>query len=374
MQKNEVKILIADDEEIIRKGLIKLLNNKGYTDIIEADNGQKVLSLLSNIDFHIFILDIKLPGMDGIKLLKEIKKIKENAKIIIITGHGNIENCREAFLYGAVDFLTKPFAIEQLYASLEKIIKELNLKSDIEKFEEKNIADEILKLINISCDEKIDKILREDAILRLGKIKDKRVIPVLLNLLNTKDSSLKEKIIYTLGRIGDPVIYEELIQILKNEKEKTDVRMAAVMALNFLGKKEITAPLIKAIQEKIAVKKRKKDDKKPIKKSEIKITNNIKIEIDAELAVIYFYNIISREDITELENYLEKDKTKELLQKVVNLSINLYYTYSAEPRIINLLKKLHQNFENIVIYITKKSTPINELIVRYEKEFKLNYL
>jgi len=122
MNKEEVKILIADDEEIIRKGLKKLLNNKGYTNIIETDDGKKVLSLLNEIPIDIYILDIKMPGVDGIKLLKEIKKIQNKSKVIIITGHGNIENCREAFLFGASDFLTKPFDIEQLYNCLERVI------------------------------------------------------------------------------------------------------------------------------------------------------------------------------------------------------------------------------------------------------------
>lgn len=375
MENDKLKILIADDEEIIRRGLTKLLNNKGYTNITEASDGTEVLSKIdmdSTIDdFDFYILDVKMPGMDGLKLLKQIKKVRPQAKIIIITGHGKIETCRQAFIYGAIDYITKPFNIDQLYYTLDKY-SNFSADSDIDNnLSSKNISAEILKLINIIYDKKNNTIIRENAVLKLGMLKDNRVVPVLLNYLsNETDIALKEKVIYVLGRLGDPVIYEKLVNILRNKNEKNDVRMAAVMALRFLGKEDITAPFIKSIHDKL---KDKKVNKLPKKKS-FRVNENIKVEIDDEIINIYLYNIISAEDVAALENYYTDPTTKKYLSKVFNVNINLYYVEASTPTLVEVLKEITKTLDNVVIYVTKKKTPLNEIISRYTNELNVNYL
>jgi len=215
--------------------------------------------------------------------------------------------------------------------------------------------------------------LRENAVLKLGKLKDKRVIPLLLNLLNTADKNLKEKIIFVLGRIGDPIIYEELLQILKNEKEDNEIRLAAIMALNFLGKKEITKPFIERIQIKIKQKTLKKTEKELIKK-ELKLSPNIKIEITKDLFVIYFYNDLTLDDLKNLNDFIENENTKKIIENIFNINLNFFYALNAPDELLDFIKNLNKNFPHMIVYLSKKYSPVNEAIIKLENELNINYL
>jgi len=118
---SEEHILIVDDEEEARHGLSKLLTTKGYS-VLTASNGIEALEVLRKQAASIIITDIKMPEMDGLTFLREIKKLIPNVKVVIITGYGEVETYLEAMNLGAIEFLHKPIRFEDLIKVIRKVI------------------------------------------------------------------------------------------------------------------------------------------------------------------------------------------------------------------------------------------------------------
>lgn len=111
------KILLVDDEKIFTRNMAKLLSNRGYQ--VEAVNsGDEAIRAMEEKEFDVLVLDLKMPGMDGLTTLKEMKKLGLFAETLILTGHGSIDAALEAMKLGAYDYLTKPCEINEL---VEKI-------------------------------------------------------------------------------------------------------------------------------------------------------------------------------------------------------------------------------------------------------------
>jgi DNA-binding NtrC family response regulator len=125
MVSNHKTILIADDDENLRKIIEYNLSNKGYR-VLLASNGKEALDIFKNEDVDIAVTDIKMEKLDGLELLEEIKKLKSNALVIMITAHGSIETAVKAMKLGAHDYITKPFDRDELQIVIEKA---LNLQS-----------------------------------------------------------------------------------------------------------------------------------------------------------------------------------------------------------------------------------------------------
>lgn len=112
-----MKIMLVDDEERFLVTTRKLLTRKGY-DISTAASGSDALEKLGTRNIHVVILDVKMPGMDGIETLKEIRKTFPLVQVIMLTGHATVEAAIDGLKSGAADFLMKPMDIEVL---IEKI-------------------------------------------------------------------------------------------------------------------------------------------------------------------------------------------------------------------------------------------------------------
>ena len=115
-------ILIIDDDESIRAGCIQTLNEQGYR-VQAAPNGQTGLELVDKESFDVVVLDLRMPDIYGIDVLKNIKKSNPNSIVIVITGYGSIDIAVSAMREGATDFLTKPFTPETLCAAVEKAVQ-----------------------------------------------------------------------------------------------------------------------------------------------------------------------------------------------------------------------------------------------------------
>ncbi|MFH1977586.1 MAG: response regulator [Pseudomonadota bacterium] len=107
------RILLVDDEVAFADNLLKLLSKRGY-DVIVAYNGADAVNMVGEKEFDVIILDMKMPGMDGIATLKEIRKIAPLVEVVILTGHGSVESGIEGMQLGAFDFLMKPVRIDDL--------------------------------------------------------------------------------------------------------------------------------------------------------------------------------------------------------------------------------------------------------------------
>src|SRR5262249_30915633 len=106
-------ILVVDDEEIMREILETLLTREGY-EVRVACSGEEGLELARALPFDAAIVDIMMPGIDGIATLDELKRLDEDLAVIMITAYGSIESAISAMKAGAFDYVTKPFKNEEV--------------------------------------------------------------------------------------------------------------------------------------------------------------------------------------------------------------------------------------------------------------------
>lgn len=118
----KLKILVAEDEQIALKHLSYTLENEGHI-VTGVRNGLDALKKVEKEDFDILIADIKMPGMDGLTLLTEVKTRSPDIEVIIVTGFGSIESAVDAMKKGAFDYLTKPFDLDDLTLKIKRIQK-----------------------------------------------------------------------------------------------------------------------------------------------------------------------------------------------------------------------------------------------------------
>jgi two-component system, OmpR family, response regulator len=112
-------ILIVDDEEDFRITLVKRLQ-KRHLNVFGAESGPKALDLMNKLVFDVVVLDVKMPGMDGIETLQEIKKKNPLVEVILLTGHASIESGIEGMKLGAFDYVMKPVNIDDLLEMIRK--------------------------------------------------------------------------------------------------------------------------------------------------------------------------------------------------------------------------------------------------------------
>ena len=127
------KLLLIDDEPDILRVLSMSLKADGY-DVVSARNGSEGIAAFEKEKPDIVITDIKMPGMDGIEVLKQIKVLNPDAEVIIITGHGDIENAIEALKHGASDFINKPVRDEALAIALIRAREKFDLKQQVKEY------------------------------------------------------------------------------------------------------------------------------------------------------------------------------------------------------------------------------------------------
>lgn len=121
------RILIVEDEESVRELLLTIFGQKGY-ETSTSESAEKALKQLVDNDFDVAIVDIVLPGMDGIHLLNEIKHVTPDTEVIIITGHASLETSIEAVRIGAYDYLIKPFVdLDEVWFTVERAFERRNL-------------------------------------------------------------------------------------------------------------------------------------------------------------------------------------------------------------------------------------------------------
>jgi DNA-binding response OmpR family regulator len=116
------KILIVDDEKNIRLTLSQALETLGMP-VQTAADGEEALQKLQDSDFSLVLLDLKLPGMDGLEVLRRIRESRPKTRVIMITAHGTIDYAVEAMKLGAVDFLRKPFSPNEIRKLVSQVLE-----------------------------------------------------------------------------------------------------------------------------------------------------------------------------------------------------------------------------------------------------------
>ena len=122
-----IKVLVVDDEEVIRKGICRVMEGRGYQ-AESSESGFGAIEKLQKAPFNIVITDLKMPGMDGIEVLKAIKILQPDVPVIIITGYSTVDTAVDAMKNGAFDYIAKPFTPKQIIDMVEKALEQRTVK------------------------------------------------------------------------------------------------------------------------------------------------------------------------------------------------------------------------------------------------------
>jgi len=157
--KNPKKILVVDDEADMRWILTNTLKNNGYC-VITADGGKNAIQRIKKNSLDLILLDIRMPEVDGIQVLKKAREINPMTPVIIITAYADVENAVQAVKLGAYDYFVKPFDTNDLLIIIKQALEKIALEKEIKESKEmlstifNNVHDGIIFL------DKTDKILK----------------------------------------------------------------------------------------------------------------------------------------------------------------------------------------------------------------------
>jgi len=189
VKKEEFRILIADDDEIARDVLSRILQDEGFS-VLTARDGLEAIGLLRKEDIRLVITDLKMPGADGMEVLRSALRSNPDAMVVILTAYGTLDIALEAIKEGAYDYLAKPFKVEEIVFLARKA------------FERAQTIDELREL---------KKLLRDTY----------RDITVINNIAKSKEPSIVTDWIERIERLRQKgILTDEEAEILKERLVK----------------------------------------------------------------------------------------------------------------------------------------------------------
>ncbi|MFA4827891.1 MAG: response regulator [Thermodesulfovibrionales bacterium] len=201
------KILVIDDDDGVRTTLSDLLRCKGYY-TCEASSGKDAVEMVKSEDFDIVLLDLMMPGMDGLSTLRELRRLSPKARVIMITAFATVENAVDVIKKGASDYISKPFKTNELLVTIKRVLEEVRFEEGIKKLD----LDYALDTLSNSVRRKIMELFCSKTNMRLTEITKK---------LNIDDHT---KILFHLKALKEKGIIEqdkEKSYSLTEEGEKT---------------------------------------------------------------------------------------------------------------------------------------------------------
>jgi len=140
-----VRILIVDDEKVIREGVERALSGRGY-DIAKAENGERGIEMIKENGFHIVLLDLMMPGIDGFGVLEWIKENEPQIQVIVVTGFATVSKAVSAMKQGAFDFVGKPFTPDYIRIVVDRAVEKITLQTETRKLRhERSLSIEAIK-------------------------------------------------------------------------------------------------------------------------------------------------------------------------------------------------------------------------------------
>jgi DNA-binding NtrC family response regulator len=155
----KISILIVDDEESVRDSLFSWFTEDGFR-VECAENARRALSMLESDQFDIILADIKMPGMDGLEMLRRIKSLKSDSIVIVMTAFATVDTAVKALKDGAFDYVTKPFDPDDLTHLIRNATKQISLSEENETLKKKLISLENVEDL-IGNSEGMKQVLRE---------------------------------------------------------------------------------------------------------------------------------------------------------------------------------------------------------------------
>jgi two-component system NtrC family sensor kinase len=173
-------ILLVDDEADLREVLDISLSDTGY-EVLTAENGAQALNILKENDIPVVITDIKMPGIDGIELLRKIKNKNPETEVIMLTGHGDLDLAIKSLKHKATDFITKPINDDALEMALIRAFEKISMRQKLKEYDRNRAMYDVL----------INELIQEDVMI-IGS--DYRVLDINETLLATLGLERKEAV------------------------------------------------------------------------------------------------------------------------------------------------------------------------------------
>ncbi len=173
-------ILLVDDEADLREVLDISLSDSGYN-VLTAENSTQALNILNDNDIPVVITDIKMPGIDGIELLRKIKNKNPETEVIMLTGHGDLDLAIKSLKHKATDFITKPINDDALEMALIRAFEKISMRQKLKEYDRNRAMYDVL----------INELIQEDVMI-IGS--DYRVLDINETLLATLGLERKEAV------------------------------------------------------------------------------------------------------------------------------------------------------------------------------------
>lgn len=130
-------ILVVDDEVDMLALLAMIISEKTDHKVTTTNNPLEVVQFVKEREYDLIISDLKMPNMDGIELIAEIRKVDQYIPILVITAYGSIESAEDAINKGAYDYITKPFRKEQILIAIDRALEWKNMRKELRELKEK---------------------------------------------------------------------------------------------------------------------------------------------------------------------------------------------------------------------------------------------
>jgi putative nucleotidyltransferase with HDIG domain len=231
-------VLVVDDEFGPRESLRMIL--KPIYDVHAVDNGQDAIDFICRQKVDLVTLDLRMPGLSGIDVLREIKKITTDIEVVVITGYGTMNTAVEAFRLGAVDFIFKPFNVAEIISIVKKSVERRNFNLAI-----KNLLQRFKALRHLGIDAQGEALANLSASVELEHLRMQKVSVNYLDFLKVLIYILESKEPYTSGHSERVSIYSDLIaqDLRLSPREKEDLQIATL--LHDIGKVGLSNRLLK---------------------------------------------------------------------------------------------------------------------------------
>ena len=134
--KRQTRVLVVDDDQFALRSIAKVLEGESYQ-VATAASGSEAIDLLKQDSFDLILADLKMPGIDGLEVLRQTREIAPQAVVLIFTGYASLESAIEALREGAYDYLVKPCSTDELRLKIEKGLESVRLAEERQRAEEK---------------------------------------------------------------------------------------------------------------------------------------------------------------------------------------------------------------------------------------------
>lgn len=205
MEKSEFRILIADDDVMVRDVIVSFLSKQGYS-VKTANDGHEALRYLRLEDINLVLTDLRMPGADGLEVLRTAMQINPKITVVILTAYGTLDTALEAVKEGAYDYIAKPFVMQQLLLVVRNAYNVAILMKENERLSS-HLKELYKNIETVKTSERgKNTTLKPDSVERIDKLKE-------LNIINADEAHTLKKRLTS----GDENIkkYSSLVKDLK---------------------------------------------------------------------------------------------------------------------------------------------------------------